>query len=147
MLREFKEFAARGNVVDMAIGVILGGAFGKIVSSFVGDILMPPIGLLLGGLDFSSLYVSLSGETFASLAKAKEAGAPTLNYGLFLNAVIDFLLVASAVFMVAKGINSARRQPAAPPAAPTTKDCPLCLSAIPIKATRCAHCTGDVVAR
>jgi large conductance mechanosensitive channel len=144
MLKEFKEFAMRGNVMDMAIGIVIGGAFGKIVSSFVGDVLMPPIGMLLGGLDFSNLYLSLSGTTFDSLAKAKEAGAPTLNYGVFLNTVIDFLIVAFAIFMVVKGMNRLKRQQEAPPPVPTTKDCPLCLSAIPIRATRCAHCTADV---
>jgi large conductance mechanosensitive channel len=144
MLKEFKEFAMRGNVMDMAVGIVIGGAFGKIISSFVGDVLMPPIGMLLGGLDFSNLYVSLSGTTFDSLTKAKEAGAPTLNYGVFLNTVIDFLIVALAIFMVVKGMNRLKRQQEAPPPVPTTKDCPLCLSAIPIRATRCAHCTADV---
>jgi large conductance mechanosensitive channel len=143
MLKEFKEFAMKGNVVDMAIGIIIGGAFGKIISSLVSDVLMPPIGMLLGGVDFSSLFVSLSGGAFESLAKAKEAGAPTINYGLFIGTIIDFVIIAFVIFMLVKQMNRLKPAPApAPP--PATKDCPLCLSAIPLKATRCAHCTAEL---
>lgn len=140
MLKEFKEFAMKGNVVDMAVGVILGGAFGKIVASFTNDVIMPPIGLLLGKVDFSSLYLNLSGKSYESLAAAKAAGAPTLNYGIFVNTVLDFVIVAFAIFMVVKQMNRFRAAP--PPADPTTKECPQCLSVIPIKAVRCAHCTS-----
>ena len=143
MLKEFKEFAMRGNVLDMAIGIIIGAAFGKIISSFVADILMPPLGLLLGKVDFSGLFISLSG-TYPSLAAAKAAGAPTLNYGLFLNTVIDFLIVAFAIFLLVKQINRFTAKPAPAPPAPTTKDCPYCASAISIKATRCPHCTSEL---
>jgi large conductance mechanosensitive channel len=144
MLKEFKEFIARGNALDLAIGVIIGGAFGAIVSSLVADVIMPPIGLVLGHVDFSSLFLDLSGKSYPSLAAAKAAGAPTLNYGTFINTVINFLIVAFVIFMLVRGINQLRRQPPAPAAAPTTKDCPECLSAIPIKATRCAHCTTSL---
>ena len=143
MLREFKEFAMRGNVLDMAVGVIIGAAFGKIVASLVEDILMPPLGLLLGKMDFSNLFVSLSGQQFPSLAAAKAAGAATLNYGLFLNTVLNFAIVAFAIFLLIRQVNRLKRAPAA---APTTRDCPYCLSAIPLKATRCAHCTADLKA-
>jgi len=143
MLKEFKEFAMKGNVLDMAVGIIIGAAFGKIVSSFVSDVLMPPIGRLLGGLDFSSLFVNLSDKSFETLAAAKAAGAPTLNYGLFLNSVIDFVIVAFAIFLVVKQVNRFRKpEPVAP--APPTKDCPFCTSAIPVKATRCPLCTSDL---
>jgi large conductance mechanosensitive channel len=142
MLKEFKEFAMKGNVLDMAIGVIIGGAFGKIVSSLVSDVLMPPIGLLMGQVDFSSLFVNLSGTPQPSLAAAKAAGTPTINYGVFLQTVFDFLIIAFAIFMVVKQINRFKTAPPAGP--PTTKDCPQCLSTIPIKATRCAHCTSSV---
>jgi large conductance mechanosensitive channel len=144
MLKEFKEFAMRGNVLDMAVGIIIGAAFGKIVSSFVADVLMPPIGLLLGKVDFSSLFLNLSGQTFPSLDAAKAAGAPTLNYGLFLNTVIDFLIVAFAIFLLIRQVNRLMPKKEEAPAAPSTKECPRCLSPIPIKATRCAHCTSDV---
>lgn len=146
MLKEFKEFAMRGSVLDMAIGIIIGAAFGKIVGSFVEDILMPPIGMLLGKVDFSNLFVSLTGQSYDSLAAAKEAGAATINYGLFFNHVFNFLIVAFAIFLLIKQVNRLKREEAAPPAEPTTKDCPYCLSAIPIKATRCAHCTADLKA-
>ncbi|MBC7259712.1 MAG: large conductance mechanosensitive channel protein MscL [Chloroflexi bacterium] len=142
MLREFKEFAMRGNVVDMAVGIIIGAAFGKIITSLVNDILMPPIGLLLGGVDFGDLYLNLSGGSYASLAEAKAAGAATINYGAFLNTVIDFIIVAFAIFLVVRAINRMRRQPA--PAEPTTKECPFCLSKIPLKATRCPFCTSEL---
>jgi len=142
MLNEFKAFVMRGNVVDLAVGVIIGGAFGKIVSSLVTDVIMPPIGLLLHGVDFSNLFVSLTGQSYATLADAKKAGAPTLNYGNFINNVIDFLIVALVIFLMIRAIN--RLQKPAPAAAPTTKDCPYCFSAIPIKATRCPQCTSEL---
>ena len=141
MFKEFKEFAAKGNVMDMAVGIIIGAAFGKIVSSMVDDIIMPPIGLLLHHVDFANLFISLSGGDYATVAAAKAAGAPTLNYGLFLNTVLNFLIVAFAVFLIVKQANR-MKEPA--PAAPATKECPLCLSAIPLAAKRCAHCTADL---
>ena len=144
-LDEFKEFAIKGNVLDMAIGVIIGSAFGKIVSSLLVDVLMPPIGLLMGNVDFSSLFVSLNGQSYPSLVAAKAAGAPTLNYGVFLNSVLDFVIVAFVIFMVIKQINRLKRQAPAPaPAAPTTKTCPECLSNIPLHARRCACCTASI---
>jgi large conductance mechanosensitive channel len=142
MLKEFKEFAMKGNVLDMAIGVIIGGAFGKIVSSLVSDVLMPPIGLLMGKVDFSSLFLNLSGSPQASLAAAKAAGAPTINYGVFLQTVFDFIIIAFVIFMLVKQVNRLKKPE--PTAAPTTKDCPQCLSTIPIKAMKCAHCTSNV---
>ena len=142
MLKEFREFAMKGNVLDMAIGVIIGGAFGKIVTSLVSDVLMPPLGLLLGKVDFSSLFLNLSGTPQPSLAAAKAAGAPTVNYGVFLQTVLDFIIIAFVIFMLVKQVN--RLKTPAAPSAPTTKDCPLCLSTIPIKATKCAHCTSPV---
>ena len=143
MLKEFKEFALKGSVLDLAVGVIIGGAFGKVVGSLVGDILMPPIGLLVGKIDFSSLFLDLSGTNPPSLAEAKKAGAATLNYGLFFNTVIEFLIVAFAVFLLVKQVNRWRRPAEAPPP-PATKDCPYCLAAIPLKATRCGHCTSQL---
>jgi large conductance mechanosensitive channel len=131
----------RGNVAELAVGVIIGAAFGKIVSSFVGDLLMPPIGLLLGKAEFSNLFINLSGQHYATVAAAKAAGAPTLNYGAFLQAIVDFVLVAFAVFLLIKQVNKFF-PPAAPPV--TTRPCPLCLSQIPLKATRCAHCTSEI---
>ena len=142
MLKEFKEFAMKGNVLDMAIGVIIGGAFGKIVTSLVSDVLMPPLGLVLGKVDFSSLFLNLSGTPQPSLAAAKAAGAPTVNYGVFLQTVLDFIIIAFVIFMIVKQVN--RLKTPAAPGAPTTKDCPLCLSTIPVKATKCAHCTSSV---
>jgi large conductance mechanosensitive channel len=142
MLKEFKEFAMKGNVLDMAIGVIIGGAFGKIVSSLVSDVLMPPIGLLMGKVDFSSLFLNLSGSPQPSLTAAKAAGAPTINYGVFLQTVFDFIIIAFVIFMLVKQINRLKKPE--PTAAPTTKDCPHCLSTIPIKAAKCAHCTSTV---
>jgi large conductance mechanosensitive channel len=149
MVKEFKEFAMRGNVVDMAVGIIIGGAFGTIVKSLVSDVIMPPIGLLLGGVDFANFFVVLkeggkAAAPYAALADAQAAGAVTVNYGLFLNAVISFLIVAFAVFMLIKGINSLKRQEEAPPAEPTTKECPFCFSSIPIKASRCPNCTSEL---
>ncbi|MCX6561425.1 MAG: large conductance mechanosensitive channel protein MscL [Candidatus Aminicenantes bacterium] len=144
MIKEFREFIQKGNVLDMAIGFIMGAAFGKIVSSLINDVLMPPIGLLLGKVDFAGLYINLSGRPFESLAAAKAAGAATINYGIFLNAILEFLIVALSVFVIVKWINALRRQPKAVPAAPTTKECPYCLSVVPLKATRCPHCTSDL---
>jgi large conductance mechanosensitive channel len=131
-------------VLDMAVGIIIGAAFGKIITSFVGDILMPPLGLLLGKVDFSALFISLSGQ-YPSLAAAKAAGAPTINYGMFLNTVLDFLIVAFAIFLLIRQVNRFMPKPA-PPAPAATKDCPYCLSAVPLKATRCLHCTSDLKA-
>jgi len=144
MLKEFREFAMRGNVVDMAVGIIIGAAFGKIISSLVADIIMPPIGVLLGGVDFSEIYVNLTGGEYASLAAAQEAGAATMNFGIFINTVIDFAIIAFAIFMVIRAMNRMKRQEEAAPAEPTTKECPRCLSEIPIKATRCGHCTSEL---
>jgi len=146
MLKEFKDFAMRGNVVDMATGIIIGAAFGKIVSSLVSDVIMPPIGLLLGNVDFSELFINLSGQDYASLAQAKEAGAATINYGVFINTVLDFVIVAFAIFMMIRLMNRLQRQQAPAPAKPTTRDCPYCLSTVPLKASRCAHCTSDLKA-
>jgi large conductance mechanosensitive channel len=142
MLKEFREFAMRGNVIDLAIGIIIGAAFGKIVTSFVNDILMPPLGLLLGRVDFSSLFLNLSGTPYASLAEAKAAGAATINYGIFINTLLDFVIVAFAIFLLVKQVNRLKRPEA--PGAPTTKDCPYCSTAIPLKATRCPHCTSQI---
>ena len=142
MLKEFREFVMRGNVVDLAIAVIIGAAFGKIITSFVEDVLMPPIGLALGKVDFANLFINLSGKDYVSVAAAKAAGAATLNYGIFFNHIINFLIIAFVIFLLIKQINR-MQQPAAVPAA-TTKDCPHCLFAIPIKATRCAHCTANL---
>ncbi len=144
MFNEFKEFVMRGNVVDLAIAVVIGGAFGKIITSFVEDVLMPPIGLALGKVDFSNLFLNLSGKDFPSVAAAKAAGAATLNYGLFFNHVINFLIVAFAIFLLIKQINRMNKPAPAPAAAPPTKDCPHCLSAVPLKATKCAHCTSEL---
>jgi large conductance mechanosensitive channel len=138
--KDFRDFVSRGNVVDLAVGVIIGAAFGKIVSSMVSDILMPPIGLLLGKVDFSGLFLALNGEHYDTLALAKTAGAPTLNYGLFLNNVIDFMIVAFVVFLVVKQVNKIMPKPAAAP----TKDCPRCISKISAAATKCPHCTADI---
>jgi large conductance mechanosensitive channel len=142
MFKEFKEFAVKGNVLDMAVGIIIGAAFGKIVTSFVSDILMPPLGLLLGKMDFSNLFIDLSGQHLATLDAAKKAGAATLNYGIFINTIIDFLFVAFAVFLLIKQVNKLKRQ--APAAAPTSRDCPFCASAIPLAASRCPHCTSQL---
>jgi len=148
MFKEFKEFAMKGNVLDMAIGIVIGASFGAIVSSFVADVIMPPIGLLLGNIDFSNLFVILrEGKVpgpYESLSAAKTAGAVTVNYGLFLNTVISFLIVAFAIFLLVKNINRMKREQEAPPAVPTTKKCPFCLSVIPIKAVKCAHCTAEL---
>jgi large conductance mechanosensitive channel len=150
MLEEFKKFAMKGNMVDMAVGIVIGAAFGAIVKSLVSDILMPPIGILMGNVNFSDLFVVLKEGTtpgpFATLAAANNAGAVTLNYGLLINTIVNFLIVAFAIFFVVRGINRLKAQEEAPPAEPTTKECPLCLSTVPIKATRCGHCTSDLKA-
>lgn len=146
MLKEFKEFISKGSVIDLAVGVIIGGAFSKIVSSLVDDIIMPLIGLLLGGADISNYFVTLDGGKYATLAEAQEAGAATLNYGLFLNRIIDFLIIAFVLFLVIKAINKARALTKKPEAeaAPTTKVCPYCKSTIDINATRCPNCTSEL---
>ncbi len=148
MLKEFKEFAVKGNVVDMAVGIIIGGAFGTIVMSLVTDILMPPIGLILGGVDFTDLFLTLkegaSPGPYATLASAQEAGAVTVAYGLFLNSVVSFLIIALSVFFVIKGVNAMKRREEEPSLEPTTKDCPYCLSSVPLKATRCPFCTSEL---
>jgi large conductance mechanosensitive channel len=141
MFKEFREFAMRGSVVDLAVGLIIGGAFGKIVTSLVNDIIMPPIGLLLAKVDFAGLFVVLSGKNYATLQEARAAGAATINYGIFINTMIDFVLVAFAVFLLVKQINRLRRLEQA---TPTTKDCPYCLSKITLKAVRCPHCTSEL---
>jgi large conductance mechanosensitive channel len=143
MLKEFKEFAMRGSVVDLAVGVIIGGAFGKIVSSLVEDVIMPPIGRLLGGVDFSGLFINLSDKSYETLADAKLHNAATLNYGLFINTISSFLIVAFCIFLVVKQINRFAVKPA-PPAAPTTKDCPQCAMPIPLAAKRCGRCTTQL---
>ncbi len=142
MFKEFKEFAMRGNVLDMAVGIIIGAAFGRIITSFVNDVLMPPIGLILGKVDFSSLFVNLSGTAYPTLADAKKAGASVIAYGAFLNTILDFLIVAFVIFMLIRQVNRLKKP--APAAEPTTKDCPYCLSAVPLKATRCGHCTSQL---
>ena len=142
MFKEFKEFALKGNVLDLAVGVVIGAAFSTVVKSFTDDILMPPIGLLMGNQDFSNKFISLNGTHYDTLAQAKAAGAATLNYGLFLNSVIAFILVAFAVFLVVKWFNALRRKPE--PQAPNVRDCPQCLSPIPVKAARCKFCAQPV---
>jgi len=150
MLEEFKKFAVKGNMVDMAVGIIIGAAFGGIIGSLVADVLMPPIGMLLGNVDFANLFLVLREGTtagpYASVAAAKAAGAVTLNYGVFTNTIVNFLIIAIAIFFVVRGINNLKKKEEAPPAVPTTKECPLCLSTVPIKATRCGHCTSDLKA-
>ncbi len=145
MLKAFKDFIMRGNVVDLAVGIIIGAAFGKIVTSMVNDILMPPLGLVLGKMDFSGLFINLSGTSYASLAAAKAAGAPTINYGAFINTIVDFIIVAAAIFFIVLQVDKLRKGHQVP-AAPNTKECPYCLSAMAIKATRCPHCTSEVKA-
>jgi large conductance mechanosensitive channel len=144
MIKEFKEFIMRGNVVDLAIAFIMGGAFGAIISSLVKDIIMPIVGVLLGGVDFSNLFITLKGGPYASLADAQKAGAATINYGVFINTIITFLIVAFAMFLLVKAMNKARKPAPAAPAAPTTKDCPYCFMAISLKATRCPNCTSEL---
>jgi len=144
MLKEFKEFALKGSVVDLAIAVIIGAAFGKIVTSLVNDIIMPPFGMLLGGVNFSDLFISLNGQSYPSLAVAQAAGAPTINYGVFLNNIISFLIIAWVLFLVVKAMNMMKKAPAPVPAEPTTKTCPQCATEIPIKAVRCPNCTSNL---
>lgn len=150
MFKEFKEFALKGNVLDMAVGIIIGAAFGLIVTSLVQDVIMPPIGLLLGSMDFSNIFSVLKegkvAGPYGTLAAAKAAGAVTINWGVFVNTVINFVIVAFAIFLLVKGVNKARREKEAAPAAPATKDCPYCLSAVALKATRCPHCTSELKA-
>jgi large conductance mechanosensitive channel len=146
--KEFRDFAMRGNVMDMAVGIIIGAAFGTIVNSLVNDIIMPPIGELLGGVDFTDLYINLSGGDYASLAAARDAGAATINYGLFINALINFIIIAFAVFLIVKAVNRAstlakKEEEEAPPP-PTKKNCPFCATEIPIEATRCPNCTSQL---
>ncbi len=148
MLKEFREFAVKGNAVDMAVGIIIGAAFGAIITSLVADIIMPPIGMILGNLDFANMLIVLKeGKIpgpYATLAQAKAAGAVTINYGQFVNVVINFLIVAFSVFMLVRSVNRLRKEEEAPPAAPTTKECPFCMSVIPLQAVRCAHCTSEL---
>ncbi len=151
MLKEFKEFALRGNVVDMAVGIIIGAAFGTIATSLVADVIMPPIGLLLGNVDFSNVFILLKEGAkapgpYASLAAAKAAGAVTMNIGVFINTILSFVIVAFSVFLLVRSINRLKRQEETAPAAPTTKECPYCVSTVPIKATRCPHCTSELKA-
>jgi len=147
IIQEFKDFATRGNVIDMAIGIIIGAAFGKIVTSFVNDILMPPIGLLLGKMDFSSMFINMSGKNYSSLAEAKAAGAATMNYGLFINTLIDFIIIAFVIFLLIKQINRLTQKPKPASNAPTTKECPYCLSTIQLGAKRCPNCTSVIEAK
>ncbi len=143
MLEEFKKFALRGNVIDLAVGVIIGGAFGKIVSSLVNDIIMPPLGLLLGKVNFSNLFVSLTGEKYASLVDAQNAGAPTLNYGLFINNILDFIILAFVIFLMIRAINRLTKKQETVEEV-TTRECPYCLTSVSKKATRCPHCTSEI---
>lgn len=145
MLKEFKEFATRGNMFDLAVGIILGIAFGKVVTSLVNDVLMPPVGRLLGHVDFSNFFINLSGTHYATLAEAQKAGAAVISYGVFFNTLLEFLIAAFAVFLLVKQINRLRR-PAPPPEAPATRECPFCISTISLKATRCPHCTSELKA-
>ncbi len=143
MWQEFKKFVARGNVMDLAIGIVIGSAFGAIVQSLVKDIIMPPIGLLLGKVDFSSLYINLSGQSYPTLDAAQQAGAATINYGLFINTIINFLIIAFAIFLIVQQVNKLSRKPEAA-AAPTTKKCSYCFTDIPVAATRCPNCTSKL---
>ncbi len=139
---EFKEFAVKGSVIDMAVGIIIGAAFGSIVNSLVKDVIMPPIGMLMGGINFADMFFALDGKTYASLTEAQAAAAPTINYGLFINSIISFIIVALAIFILIKQINALKRQPA--PVEPNTKECPYCKESIPIAAVKCSHCTSDL---
>ncbi len=142
MFKEFKDFAMRGNVLDLAIGIIIGAAFGKIITSFVNDVIMPPIGLALGNVNFANLFINLSGGKYTTLADAQAAGAVTINYGSFLNTIVDFIIVAFVVFMLVRQVNKLQKPTV--PAPITTKECPFCITAIPLKATRCPHCTSNL---
>ena len=145
MWKEFKEFIMRGNVIDLAVGIVIGAAFGAVVNSLVKDIIMPPIGLLLGKINFTDLFINISGTPYSSLKAAQDAGAATINYGVFINTIINFIIVALAIFFVVKAVNRMRKPaPAAAPAAPTTKECPHCFTQIPLKATRCPNCTSEL---
>ncbi|MBM4146154.1 MAG: large-conductance mechanosensitive channel protein MscL [Nitrospira sp.] len=148
MFKEFKEFAMRGNVVDMAVGIVIGAAFGTIINSFVSDMIMPPIGLILSNVDFSGMFILLkegkAAGPYDTIAAAKAAGAVTLNYGVFINTIISFLIIAFSVFIVIRNVNRLKRKEEAPPAVPTTKECPFCISVIPIKAVRCPQCTSEL---
>ncbi len=144
IITEFKEFAVKGNAIDMAVGIVIGSAFGTIVNSLVNDIIMPPIGLLLGGVDFTNLFVNLSGEKYATLTLAQEAGVATINYGLFVNALISFLIIAWALFMIVKMMNKLKKEEPMAEETPTTKECPFCKSSIHIEATRCSACTAEL---
>lgn len=146
MLQEFQKFIARGNVIDLAVGIVIGAAFTTVVNSFVNDLLMPPIGRLTGGVDFSNLFINLSGGEYGTLAEAQEAGAATINYGLFINSLISFLIVGWAVFLIVQAYNRVRTIEEAAPPAPSEKDCPRCLLRIPLNATRCGHCTSELAA-
>ncbi|HYE64528.1 MAG TPA: large conductance mechanosensitive channel protein MscL [Pyrinomonadaceae bacterium] len=146
MLKEFREFIARGNVIDLAVAVVIGAAFGGIVTSLVNDVIMPPIGLLLGRVDFSNLFINLSERPYATLQEARDAGAPVIAYGSFINTLVNFLIIAFVIFLVIRQINRMKSKQEAPTGAPTTKDCPYCLSTIPLKATRCAECCVDLQA-
>ncbi|HNU38762.1 MAG: large-conductance mechanosensitive channel [Euryarchaeota archaeon ADurb.Bin190] len=139
---EFKEFAVKGNVIDMAVGIIIGAAFGSIVNSLVKDVIMPPIGMLMGGINFADMFVALDGKAYATLSEAQAAAAPTINYGLFINSIISFIIVALAIFVLIKQINAMKKQPV--PADPNTKECPYCKESIPIAAVKCSHCTSDL---
>jgi len=139
---EFKEFAVKGNVIDMAVGIIIGAAFGSIVNSLVKDVIMPPVGMLMGGINFADMFMALDGKTYASLAEAQAAAAPTINYGLFINAIISFIIVALAIFVLVRQVNTLKKQPAPPET--NTKECPYCMESIPKAAVKCSHCTSDL---
>jgi large conductance mechanosensitive channel len=143
-MQEFKDFALRGNVIDLAIGIVIGAAFGKIITSLVNDIIMPPIGMLMGGVNFADLFYALDGGTYESLAAAQALGAPVIAYGAFIMTIIDFIIIAFVIFLVVRWFNSLKKQPAPAPVEPTTKECPFCHTEIPIKATRCPHCTSQL---
>jgi len=144
MIKEFKEFIMRGNVLDLAVGIVIGAAFAAIINSLVNDIIMPPIGFLLGGVNFADLFISLDGQEYQSLVAAQDAGAATINYGLFINAIITFLIVAFIIFLIIKGVNRMQREEEEVPAEPTTKECPFCLSEIALEASRCPQCTSQL---
>ncbi len=146
MFKEFKAFIMRGNVLDLAVAFIMGAAFGKITTSLVNDVVMPPIGLLLGKVDFKGMFINLSGKDYATFADAQAAGAPTIRYGMFINTLLDFIIVAAVMFFVVRAANRLQKPKPAPAAVPTTRECPFCFSSIPIKATRCPNCTSDLKA-